>query len=150
MSMLVTTKNALATYMLCSLLAYRDTFQNGCRYTWLRFSISEGWWQLQQTYIYYIRILCHSSVLVHNYKGRNSSAVDCRVTPSLHADPGTHRAHASVTAVDCRRSQSKKYIWRALPVGRLGEVEGSTRLTWVCIVMQYLQRNFSAKSLMYP
>ena len=51
MSMLVTTKNALATYILCSLLVYRDTFQNGFRYTWLRFSISEGQWRLYQTYI---------------------------------------------------------------------------------------------------
>jgi len=32
----------------------------------------------------------------------NSSAVDCRVTSSLHMGPATRRAHASVTAVDYR------------------------------------------------
>ena len=38
--------------------------------------------------------------------GINSSAVDCRVTSSLHVGPAARRAHASVTAVDCRGSQS--------------------------------------------
>ena len=39
-------------------------------------------------------------------KGINPSAVDCRVTSSLHVGPAARRAHASVTAVDCRGSQS--------------------------------------------
>jgi hypothetical protein len=38
--------------------------------------------------------------------GRSSSVVDCRVQLSLHAGPGARRAHAPVSAADCRGSES--------------------------------------------
>ena len=53
--------------------------------------------------------------------GINSSAVDCRVTSSLHVDPAARRAHASVTAVDCRGSQSVRARPRGIRATELGQ-----------------------------
>jgi len=53
-----------------------------------------------------------------SFTGINSSAVDCRVTSSLHVGPAARRAHASVTAVDCRGSQSAGTGWTCGPPDR--------------------------------
>jgi len=88
--------------------------------------LSGLFWGLRHTEARQFALSCWEG---HRHCGLNSSAVDCRVTSSLHMSPAARRAHASVSAVrsrlqravDCRGSQSAIATSRSRPLLRQGK-----------------------------